>query len=126
MEVPMGRSALLLALVVGTTTWTSAAWADVKTDKMIIAAWREATALSTQVEIYKLNNGSYPKSIKALTQKQPKGGSPLVAPEKVIDPWGRPYEIDPKGPMNEGIKADVWSKGPNPKDPKGRIGNWPS
>jgi general secretion pathway protein G len=84
----------------------------------------DVDALSNQLQVYKLNNGKYPKSIKALAEKQPNGGAPLIPQEKLDDPWGRPYEYDPKGTKSQGRSADVWSKGPDPKDPMGVIGNW--
>lgn len=81
----------------------------------------DANGLSTQVETYKLNNGDYPASIEALVQPQPNGGSPLVPPDKIRDPWGKPYQIDPSGQRNSGSKADVFTT-----TPKGQlIGNFP-
>lgn len=76
----------------------------------------DAEALSSQVETYKLNNGDYPASIEALVQPQPNGGSPLVPPDKIRDPWGKPYQIDPSGQHNGGNKADVFTT-----SPKGQI-----
>lgn len=80
----------------------------------------DAEALSSQIETYKLNNGDYPASIEALAQPQPNGGSPLVPPDKIRDPWGKPYQIDPTGQRNGGNKADVLTT-----TPKGQvIGNF--
>lgn len=76
----------------------------------------DALALSGQVETFKLNNGDYPQSIEQLTQQQPMGGSPLVPIEKTRDPWGKPYQIDPTGQHNGGLKADVFTT-----SPKGQI-----
>jgi len=80
----------------------------------------DVEGLAGQVETYKLNNGDYPASIDALTAAQPSGGSPLVPPDKVRDPWGKVYQIDPNGSHNNGMKADVFTT-----TPKGQvIGNW--
>jgi general secretion pathway protein G len=80
----------------------------------------DAATLSEQVEYYKLQNHEYPASIEALTLPQPNGGTPLVPPDKVRDPWGKPYQINAAGPNNGGNKADVFTT-----TPKGQtIGNW--
>ncbi|MFO0879280.1 MAG: type II secretion system protein GspG [Gemmataceae bacterium] len=76
----------------------------------------DAEALSSQVETFKLNNGDYPNTIEALAQPQPGGGSALVPPDKIRDPWGKPYQIDPAGQRNGGNKADVFTT-----TPKGQI-----
>jgi general secretion pathway protein G len=76
----------------------------------------DCEGLSAQAETFKLNNTDYPASIEALTQPQPNGGSALVPPDKVRDPWGKPYQIDPAGPRNGGNKADVYTT-----TPKGQI-----
>jgi general secretion pathway protein G len=76
----------------------------------------DCEGLSSLVEQYKLNNDSYPASIEALAQPQPNGGSPLAPPDKLRDPWGKPYQIDPNGSHNGGLKADVFTT-----SPKGQI-----
>jgi general secretion pathway protein G len=76
----------------------------------------DAETLSTRVEQYKLNNDTYPTSIDQLTQQQPSGAGPLVPPDKTRDPWGKPYQIDPNGTHNSGLKADVFTT-----SPKGQI-----
>jgi general secretion pathway protein G len=53
--------------------------------------------LADAVEQYKANNGQYPASIEQLTEMQPNGQDPLVPREKIIDPWGKPYHLDPRG-----------------------------
>jgi general secretion pathway protein G len=89
-------------------------------ESKISTAKAECLGLSTQVETFKLNNDRYPNSIQELTQAQPNGGTPLVPPDKVIDPWGKPYQINPQGPHNNGMKADVYTTAPNGKT----IGNF--
>lgn len=78
----------------------------------------QAKLLSDACDAYKVREGIYPESLEVLVQ----GGK--VAQEALIDPWGRPYQYNPTGPKNKGLRADVWSQGPDPKDPKGIIGNW--
>jgi general secretion pathway protein G len=80
----------------------------------------DCEGLSGLVEQYKLNNGDYPASIDALAQPQPNGGSAMCAPDKVKDPWGKVYQIDPAGGHNGGNKADVFTT-----TPKGQtVGNF--
>ena len=80
----------------------------------------DAEGLSAQVETYKLNNGDYPGNIQALAQPQPNGGPAMVPPDKINDPWGKPYQVDPNGQHNGGNKADVFTT-----SPKGQlIGNF--
>jgi general secretion pathway protein G len=76
----------------------------------------DAEGLSNKVEEYKLKNGDYPATIDALTQPQPGGGGPLVPPDKIRDPWGKAYQLDPSGQHNGGNKADVFTT-----SPKGQI-----
>jgi hypothetical protein len=84
----------------------------------------DVEALSSLVEAYKLNNGDYPADLAALAKKQPSGGAPLVPKDRLRDPWGRAYQLDPAGKRNGGLKADVWSPG-HPLEKK-LIGNWES
>jgi hypothetical protein len=76
--------------------------------------------LSERVETYKLNNETYPPSIEALAQPQPNGDAPLVPADKLRDPWGKLYQLDPSGPHNNSLKADVFTT-----TPKGQlVGNF--
>jgi general secretion pathway protein G len=80
----------------------------------------DCEGLSSQVEQYKLNNGEYPTSIEQLTQPQPSGAAAMMGPDKIRDPWGKLYQIDPQGQHNGGNKADVFTT-----TPKGqKIGNF--
>jgi general secretion pathway protein G len=76
----------------------------------------DAEGLSSKVEEYKLKNDQYPATIEALTQQQPAGGGPLVPADKIRDPWGKVYQLDPSGQHNGGMKADVFTT-----SPKGQI-----
>ncbi len=53
----------------------------------------DVAVLSKQVKIYLLNNNDFPPNLKALTEKQPNGGPPLAPPDKLLDPWGKPYQL---------------------------------
>ncbi len=75
----------------------------------------QISALSTALELYALDNGTFPSQqagINALVQ-QPQGaakwrGPYLKNPEGLVDPWGRPYLY--KFPGRAG-QADVTSLG---------------
>src|SRR3954465_4437804 len=67
----------------------------------------DCQALAEEVEIFKLNNETYPQSIDSLAQAQPNGGDPLVPADKLRDPWGKPYQIDAAG-----LKARVFTTSP--------------
>jgi len=81
-------------------------------DAKVSTAKIQASTLSEKAETYKVNNGDYPPSLDALAQPQPNGGSPLVPPDKLRDPWGRPFQFDPAGARNGGLKADVFTTTP--------------
>ena len=50
------------------------------------------------------------------------GGPYLETPDALIDPWGQPYQYNAQGPMNNGMKPDIWAV---PKtNPNNKIGNW--
>jgi general secretion pathway protein G len=68
-------------------------------------------SLSSLVEQYRLKHGEYPASLQALTQANGPD-SAMCAPKDIIDPWGKPYQIDPNGPNNQGNKADVFTVSP--------------
>ena len=66
-------------------------------------------SLSGLVETYKLaHNDEYPASLQALTQ-QIDGKGPYCSEKDIIDPWGKPYQIDPAGPNHQGLKADIFT-----------------
>jgi len=81
-------------------------------DAKVSTARINCASLSEAVEQYKINNNNYPPSIDALTQPQPNGGSAFVPPDKIKDPWGKVYRLDPNGPHNGGLKADVFTTTP--------------
>jgi general secretion pathway protein G len=80
------------------------------------------TTLTQAVEAYNIRYGEYPASLLVLAQMQPDGGKPFLEEHGLVDPWGRPYEYDPQGTNNGGLKPDIWSNGPDGANP---IGNWP-
>jgi type II secretory pathway pseudopilin PulG len=81
-------------------------------DAKVSTAKINCNGLSSLVETYKINNGQYPTSIEQLTQPQPNGSSAMASPDKIKDPWGKLYQINPNGPHNGGNKADVFTVTP--------------
>ena len=66
-------------------------------------------SLSKLVENYKLDhNDEYPNSLQALTQEV-NGKGPYCEQKDILDPWGKPYQLDPAGPNHQGLKADVFT-----------------
>jgi general secretion pathway protein G len=87
----------------------------------------DVETLAKAVEAYKVQNEDWPQSLATLTQPSPKTGKATLTPENLLDPWERPYQYAPPGAgTHNGIynRPDVWSEGPTPGDPSGRIGNW--
>ena len=82
----------------------------------------ELSALTLASQAYKLKYGDYPDKLERLV-KPPDGTPYIESKDSLIDPWGRPYEYDPKGKKNDGRKPDIWSLGPRHKDGE-IIGNW--
>jgi general secretion pathway protein G len=49
--------------------------------------------IAEQAKIYRLNNDQNPPDVASLTQQQPNGSTPLVPPDKVLDPWNKQYQL---------------------------------
>jgi hypothetical protein len=79
-----------------------------------------AKAIASALEQYYANNIELPPSLEALTQKQPNGLPAFFTPDKLLDPWNKPYQYDPQGPKNQGLRPDVWTTTPGGVE----VGNW--
>jgi hypothetical protein len=79
--------------------------------------------LTTAVEAHKVRHGAFPASLKDLT-KGKKGEKPLLEPKALRDPWGRPYVYDPSQLDPVTGRPLIYSEGPPPRNPSGRISNW--
>jgi general secretion pathway protein G len=60
----------------------------------ISRAKMDVRGLAGQLEQFKLKYGDYPPTIEALAQPQA-GDAPMVRPDAIIDPWGKPYQFQP-------------------------------
>lgn len=88
-------------------------------DAKVERARRDMRDLSQLTEEFKAQMGHYPVSLKILTEPR-RDNWKGIPDEWVIDPWGKPYQIDPKGYRNNGRKADVFTTLPDGKT----IGNF--
>jgi hypothetical protein len=79
--------------------------------------------LSDAVASYELRHGRPPERLEQLLARSA-DVKPFIDAAALTDPWGRPYQYDPAGPKNAGVRPDVWSLGP-PAGPAKVIGNWP-
>jgi hypothetical protein len=73
--------------------------------------------LTLACNAYYVRVGAYPPTLGALL-----GPPTLLDRDQLIDPWGRPYRYDPKGPKNNGMYPDIWTVTPDGIE----IGNWPT
>lgn len=100
----------------------------------VVRAEQDIRALVTALNLYRLDNGSYPSTqqgLKALVERPQ--GEPQATQWKSggyidqlpLDPWGREYQY-----LNPGLKSeiDVWSLGanglPGGEGINAEIGNW--
>ena len=88
-------------------------------------ARNQAFEISKSLELYKLQNGSFPSTAQGLAVlASPPKGKPIM--ERVPqDPWGEEYIYVIPGQKNSG-KFDVRSKGPDRSEgTEDDVGNWP-
>ncbi len=70
-------------------------------DAKVARARIGARDLVHQANFYTIKHRHPPLDIQALTLPQPNGEAPLLAPDKILDPWQKPYqlEIDQRGDL---------------------------
>jgi type II secretory pathway pseudopilin PulG len=94
----------------------------------------QVKAIAIVCDAYKEKNAKYPETLATLLVRDEFGTIWIDDPAKLIDPWGRPYQYDAKGPNNKGLHPDIWVVTPDDgwwlgiwrADPRGKtIGNWP-
>ncbi|WP_437205487.1 type II secretion system protein GspG [Planctomicrobium sp. SH664] len=84
--------------------------------------------LESSLELYAVSNqGVYPSSLVALTQKGPDGSDPII--DKVpVDGWGAPLNYEfPNTKSPNSSRPAIWSNGPNQQNENGGgddINNW--
>jgi general secretion pathway protein G len=73
-------------------------------DSKVSRAKLDCQGLAQRCEEFYTKHGRYPASIEELTQ-QVDGMSPLVPADKITDPWGNKYQLEP--PQDEAAKRVV-------------------
>ncbi len=85
-------------------------------DAKIAKAKLEVQAITKVAEILHTRNAKWPATLKEVAD------SKLFAPPGLpLDPWGKSYCYDVKGPKNGGKRPDIWFETPD----KQVVGNWP-
>jgi len=89
----------------------------------------DIAAITTGLKLYKIDNGSYPKSsaggLDAL-MKAPSSAKNWKGPyleKKAVDPWHRPYKYKCPGSHNP-TGFDVWSTGADEANAEDDVNNW--
>ena len=82
--------------------------------------------LDNVIAVYHVKYGSYPETLTQLTKAQANGISAQITEAALVDPWGRPYRYDPNTTHPKTGKPLIFTHGPDPGEPKGKITNWDS
>jgi Type II secretion system (T2SS), protein G len=86
------------------------------------AAWIYIQTWEGAVCDYYLDYQKYPESLKELTETLPDGRPAKVHQSFLIDPWGQPFQYDPKTLESRDKRPRIWSSGePGARHP---IANW--
>jgi general secretion pathway protein G len=81
----------------------------------------KAKGLDLPVQSYYLKHRQWPSDLSVLTQADElNANSPYVPDDGILDPWGKPYQINTAGPNNKGAKPDIFTESPTGK----QLGNW--
>jgi hypothetical protein len=82
----------------------------------------QARQVEAAVLTYFLRHQEYPADLTILTQPDPENNNKAYLEAKdLLDPWGKPFQIDPAGPHNKGAKPDIFTIPPDAREP---VGNW--
>ncbi len=87
------------------------------------AARQQAIEIAKALDLYKLQNGSYPTSAQGLDVLVDPQRGPAIMNDLPKDPWGRDFNYAIPGTHNP-RSFDVWSDGPNGDGGENAIGNW--
>ena len=102
----------------------------VKDKADIDAARAQVNAMSTVMDLYRLDLNKYPSTIKDLTEapsdsaQADKWSGPYLKSAMKPDPWGNEYQYASPGKKNTS-SYDLWSNGPDGQSgSEDDIGNW--
>jgi general secretion pathway protein G len=117
MEILIVVAIIIVLVGVGGVSYFTV-FADTKKD----TASLQIKALMDACGIYSTrHNGNFPDSLEQLLQKDETGGPWLESRDKLIDPWGRPYQYQKVGTHNQVGKPDISTQAPDGT----MIGSWP-
>ncbi len=94
----------------------------------IVKVKQDILSIQNALDLYKLDNGSYPSTDQGLQALVTKPTTPPVPrdwksdgylQDVPNDPWGQSYQY-----MNDSEKLRIFSYGPKGKDGNSEIGNW--
>jgi general secretion pathway protein G len=94
----------------------------------IVKVKQDILAVQSALDLYKLDNGTYPSTDQGLQALVTKPTTPPVPrnwksdgylQDLPMDPWSEPYQY-----MNDNEKLRIYSFGPKGKDGNSEIGNW--
>jgi hypothetical protein len=85
------------------------------------ALWQIHGPLTQACQAFRQKHGEFPETLDKLLERDQFGQIYLDKPDALIDPWGKHYQYDPKGPRNDGEKPDIWTVHADGTV----IGNWP-
>jgi general secretion pathway protein G len=87
----------------------------------------QTKTISKACDTYQMRHGgAFPENLEVLLVKDELGNAPILeSRDAITDPWGRPYQYDKSGPMNQGMHADIWTTDPGDQT-QTKIGNWPN
>jgi RNA polymerase sigma factor (sigma-70 family) len=86
------------------------------------AKW-DIKSLETAVMAYQIRTGRFPATLAEMTAKSADGGPALIDKPLLTDPWGNPYEYNPRQINPRTGKPLIRSKEP-PDEPSQPIANW--
>jgi len=87
--------------------------------KAKIAVSQAKKVLTTACQTYYTDNETWPPSLDVLLVPDQYGKPYLETADALKDPWGKPYQYNPAGTHNNGLRPDIWSE-----SPMGQLGNW--
>jgi hypothetical protein len=80
----------------------------------------QSKVLTQACENYKVDNDTWPSSLRELTQPRPGGNPPYIEPAALQTKCvPGEFAYDASGGHHNGLKPDIWVNGPH-----GQIGNW--
>ena len=81
----------------------------------------QISSLTAVSDAYRIKHGEFPASLDTLLLPDSNNVVYIEDPNKLNDPWKKPYQYDRSGQKNLGKHADIWTITPDNVE----IGNWP-